>query len=95
MFCGKADGAKVFIKDIDGGRFCGEAIESQLPDVGGLLYTTAIHGPVDCQHEQQFYCHTSCLSQRLHASAKLYVVDLLDIDQSIPSREPQYDPGLD
>ena len=69
--------------------FCGKAIESQLPDVGGLLYTTAIDGPAECQHEQQFYCHTNCLSERLHASAKLYVVDLLDIDESVPSGEPQ------
>lgn len=69
--------------------FCGKAIESRLPDVGGLLYTTAIDRDPECQHEQQFYCHTNCLRERLHASAKLYVVDLLEIDESVPSEEPQ------
>ena len=69
--------------------FCGQAIESRLPDVGGLLYTTAIDGDPECQHEQQFYCHTNCLRERLHVSAKLYVVDLLEVDESVPSGEPQ------
>jgi hypothetical protein len=69
--------------------FCGKAIESRLPDVGGLLYTTAIDRDLQFQHGQQFYCHTSCLSERLHVSAKLYVVDLLEIDESVTSGEPR------
>lgn len=35
--------------------FCGKMIKSQLPDVGGLLYTTAIDGPAECRNAQQFY----------------------------------------
>ena len=58
--------------------FCGQGIESRVPDVGGLLYTTAIDRHPDDQQEQQLYCHTRCLSQRLHSSVKLYVVDLLE-----------------
>ena len=60
--------------------FCGQSIENRVPDVGGLLYTTAIDRHSDFQHEQQMFCHTECLRERLHESAKLYAVDLLDAD---------------
>lgn len=63
--------------------FCGTAIEGRSPDVGGLLYTTAIHGEPEGQHEQQFYCHTNCLRERLHKAAHLYAVELCEIDEGV------------
>jgi len=57
--------------------FCGEPIEPKGPDVGGLLYTTNIDGPVAEQHDQQLWCHAAHLKQHLHPSVPLYVLDLV------------------
>lgn len=65
--------------------FCGAAIEARKPDVGGLLYTTAINGAPEDQQEQQLYCHTKCLRERLHKAANLYAVDLCEIDEAAPT----------
>ena len=43
---------------------------------GGLLYTIAIDQPARDQTEQQLYCHTLCLLERLHTSVKLYALDI-------------------
>ena len=56
--------------------FCGEIIDAFPPDVGGLLYTIAIDQPARDQTEQQLYCHTRCLLERLHTSVKLYALDI-------------------
>ena len=56
--------------------FCGEIIDAFPPDVGGLLYTIAIDQPARDQTEQQLYCHTLCLLERLHTSVKLYALDI-------------------
>jgi len=60
--------------------FCGRGIEPNVPDVGGLLYTPCINLQSAYQHEQQLYCHTTCLVERLHESVSLYVLDLLGTD---------------
>lgn len=59
--------------------FCGLTIESEAPDVGSLLYTTCIDQTPDMQKAQEFYCHARCLLDRLHSSAKLYAVGLLEL----------------
>ena len=58
--------------------FCGKTIKPIPPDVGSLLYTTCIDMPVQAQHGQQLYCHTACLTERLHFSLNLYVLLLVD-----------------
>ncbi len=58
--------------------FCGQTIEPIMPDVGGLLYTTCIDASSDLHRDQQLYCHANCLRQRLHDSAKLYVLDIFE-----------------
>jgi hypothetical protein len=60
--------------------FCGNAIEPRVPDVGGLLYSTCINLDAAYQYEQQLYCHTTCLVERLHGSVSLYVLDLQGAD---------------
>jgi hypothetical protein len=60
--------------------FCGLAIEPVLPDVGGILYTPGIDCQAVSRHDQQLWCHTKCLAERLHPSAKLDAVDLLERD---------------
>lgn len=65
--------------------FCGTAIQGRSPDVAGLLFTTAIDGGPEGQHEQQFYCHTECLRERLHKSANLYAVDLCEANEGTQS----------
>ena len=61
--------------------FCGETIELFPPDVGGLLYTTCIDRPGQAQHSQQLYCHTTCLTERLHSSVNMYVLALVDDEE--------------
>jgi hypothetical protein len=34
------------------------------------------------QQSQEFFCHAECLRARLHPSAKLYAVDLLNMHLS-------------
>lgn len=58
--------------------FCGLTIESKAPDVASILYTTCIDGTPDMRHDQELYCHTECLLDRLHPSVKLYAIDLLE-----------------
>jgi hypothetical protein len=48
------------------------------PDVGGLLYTTNIDRSVEEQHHQQLWCHASHVKQHLHPSIPLYVLDLVE-----------------
>jgi hypothetical protein len=67
--------------------FCGLTIESKSPDVGSILYTTCIDGAPGMQHDQELYCHTKCLLDRLHPSAKLYALDLLDLSAEASSGE--------
>jgi hypothetical protein len=62
--------------------FCGESIESIGPDVGGLLYTTNIDGPVEKQHHQQLWCHAVHLKQHLHPSVPLYILDVFEEEDS-------------
>jgi hypothetical protein len=61
--------------------FCGKTIEPFPPDVGGLLYTTCIDGPTQAQHSQQLFCHTTCLTERLHSSVNMYVLALIDDEE--------------
>jgi hypothetical protein len=75
--------------------FCGNAIEPRVPDVGGLLYTTCINLQPAYQHEQQLYCHTTCLVERLHESVSLYVLDLLGMDDAAEdSGDPSISPEV-
>lgn len=61
--------------------FCGLAIEPIIPDIASLVYTScADHTSPTLQREQEMFCHTRCLQQRLHKSAKLYVLDTLGVD---------------
>lgn len=60
--------------------FCSLTIEPLGPDVGGLLYTTNIDRSSQEQHEQQLWCHASCLKQRVNPSVPLYVLDLVEDD---------------
>jgi hypothetical protein len=60
--------------------FCGKAIEPRVPDVGGLLYSTCINLEPAYQQDQQLYCHTTCLVERLHESVSLYVLDVMKRD---------------
>jgi len=60
--------------------FCGKSIDPVVPDVGGLLYTMTIDRPTRDRPEQQLYCHTLCLMERLHPSAKLYALEADDSD---------------
>lgn len=62
--------------------FCGQTIESVGADVGGLLYTTNVDRPMEEQHDQQLWCHASCLKQHLHPSVPLYALDLAEEAQS-------------
>jgi len=55
--------------------FCGKTIPPTSPDVGGLLYYTSAERAREFQRE--LWCHTKCLTERLHPSAKMYVLDLL------------------
>jgi hypothetical protein len=57
--------------------FCGKNIPPISPDVGGLMYYTHAERPREAQSDQQFWCHTKCLTDRLHPSAKMYVLDVL------------------
>lgn len=61
--------------------FCGKTIEPFPPDVGGLLYTTCIEGPTQAQHSQQLFCHTTCLTERLHSSVNMYILALVDNEE--------------
>lgn len=61
--------------------FCGKKIDPLPPDVGGLLYTTCVDRSVGGQHSQQLYCHTSCLTERLHSSVNMYAISLVDEEQ--------------
>ena len=65
--------------------FCGMTIQGRTPDVAGLLFTTAIDGRLEGQHEQHLFCHTNCLQERLHKSALLYVVELCEADDAAQS----------
>lgn len=57
--------------------FCGQTIAAVSPDVGGLLYTTCVDLDEQFQRDQQLWCHTKCLTDRLAPGVKLYVLDLL------------------
>ena len=57
--------------------FCGKTIPPTSPDVGGLLYYTSAERAREFQRDQQLWCHTKCLTERLHPSAIMYVLDLL------------------
>jgi hypothetical protein len=58
--------------------FCGNSISAIIPDVAGLLYTTSVDREPSLQRDQQLWCHTKCLRERLHPSAKLYAADLVE-----------------
>lgn len=59
--------------------FCGKGIAHISPDVAGLLYTTCADRGHESQLDQQFWCHTECLKQRLHPSVNMYVLDMLEM----------------
>ncbi len=59
--------------------FCGKGIAHVKPDVGGLLYTTCVDRERELQLDQQLWCHTACLQERLHPSVKMYVLDILEM----------------
>jgi hypothetical protein len=61
--------------------FCGRSIDPEFPDVGGLRYSTTVHAASHDHPEQQLYCHTLCLLDRLHPSTKLYVLDAAGEDE--------------
>ena len=71
--------------------FCGLAVESKVADVGSILYTTCIDQTPDMRHDQELYCHTKCLLERLHSSVKLYAIDLLElsIEESFNESDPE------
>jgi hypothetical protein len=56
--------------------FCGNSIQPVFPDVGGLLYSMTIDRSRRERPEQQLYCHTLCLLDRLDPSVKLYALDI-------------------
>ena len=59
--------------------------------MGSILYTTCIDQTADMQHDQELYCHTKCLLDLLHFSAKLYAVDLMDfsVEESSGESSPE------
>jgi hypothetical protein len=57
--------------------FCGKTIPPVGPDVGGLLYYKHADRPPEEQSDQQFWCHTKCLADRLMPPARLYLSDSL------------------
>jgi hypothetical protein len=59
--------------------FCGKGIAHVSPDVGGLLYSTCADRAREFQLDQQVWCHTKCLTDRLHPSVKMYVLDVLEM----------------
>jgi hypothetical protein len=75
--------------------FCGLAIESVAPDVGSLLYTTCIDQAPNLHQNQELYCHTKCLRERLHPSAKLYALDLLALSAEEASSDGARGDGQD
>lgn len=66
--------------------FCGNTIEPTSPDVGSLLYMTNRDKVKELQHEQEMFCHASCLANGLHPSAKLYVLSLLSKEPLTPDQ---------
>jgi hypothetical protein len=62
--------------------FCGTTIDPVSPDVGGLLYYTCADRGKGFQSDQQLFCHTRCLTERVHQSVHLYVLDLLNFRAS-------------
>jgi len=58
--------------------FCGRTIDRASPDVGGLRYYTCADRGEEFQSDQQLFCHTTCLTDRLHPSVHMYVLDLLN-----------------
>ena len=73
--------------------FCGLEIEPILPDVASLYYTTCIDRP-ELRQSQELYCHTSCLTERLHKAVNLYAVASLEFHLENPG-EPQDVPRED
>ncbi len=69
--------------------FCGFPVEAAGPDIGSLLYTTNWDQPREAQYEQGFFCHASCLQNRLHPSIYLYVLSLMSkpTDNVLPNTE--------
>jgi hypothetical protein len=61
--------------------FCGQTIEPKIPDVASILYTTCIDHPRNLQKDQELFCHTRCLQDRLYPKVKLYVLDLLSMEE--------------
>ena len=59
--------------------FCGQAIKPISPDVGGLLYYTSAERARKFQTDQQLWCHTKCLTEKLHSSVKMYLLDRLEM----------------
>lgn len=55
--------------------FCGKTIEPDTRNPGELAYTPASTKD-KFRNTQALYCHAECLKAHLHASAKLYVLDL-------------------
>jgi hypothetical protein len=58
--------------------FCGLGIESEVPDIASLWYTTTIDRDVTEQQSQCLFCHTKCLRGHLHPSVKLYAAFLAE-----------------
>jgi hypothetical protein len=58
--------------------FCGQTITPIGPDVGGLVYTARVDRSPEGQRDQQMWCHTDCLRERLHPSINLYTADLIE-----------------
>ena len=58
--------------------FCGRTIDPVSPDVGGLLYYTCADRSKEFQSDQRLFCHTRCLTDRVHSSVHMYVLDLLN-----------------
>lgn len=70
--------------------FCGKNIPPISPDVGALLYYAHADRGREEQRDQQFWCHTKCLSERLMPPARLY---LSDFGPRVENRTSQDDNG--
>lgn len=58
--------------------FCGEKIISDQHDVTSLFVVTNWDKDATKRQEQFFFCHIKCLKLKLHKTAPLYLLDLVD-----------------
>ena len=62
--------------------FCGELIKANKFDVTNLIATLNWDKEISKQQTQQFFCHLMCFKSKLHKKVPLYLLDLIDEEDS-------------